>query len=256
MDAHRFDSLVRDLSKTYWRRRRLSHVFATGTVAIMLGSDALQADAGKKRKKKHKKKKAPVCVPNCAGKNCGQSDGCSGFCTASPGGKLFQKGQCVAPTCVPNCTGKGCGDPDGCGATCTACPSGKSCQAGVCVGGGCTPNCATKSCGDPDGCGGRCATPQGCNGWQCDNFRCCVAEAGCNGANQGAPCCGVYGRTCGVVGSEPGGDPVFGCQSCLGCCVAEDACEPGLIGIGCCGSMERCWTVDNVTYECMSSGIG
>jgi len=255
MQAPRFDTLARDLSRTDWSRRRLSRLFGAGAAALLLGTEAPEADARKKRKKKHKKQKPQSCVPDCSGKGCGDGDGCSGFCTACPSGQSCQAGQCVTTTCVPDCAGKSCGDPDGCGSGCTACPSGKTCQNGLCVG-GCTPNCATKNCGDADGCGGRCLTPQGCGGWQCENFRCCVADEGCNAGSQGAPCCGTYGQTCGVVGTNPDGETLFGCQACVGCCITEDACGPGLIGVGCCGTFNRCWSTNNVTYGCIPSSIG
>jgi hypothetical protein len=78
------------------------------------------------------------CQPSCAGKLCGDADGCGGTCQAGSG------------CCTPNCTGKECGAADGCGGTCQA---GSGC---------CTPACAGKDCGSGDGCGGTCAIGSGC----------------------------------------------------------------------------------------------
>ena len=58
--------------------------------------------------------------------------------------------------CVPDCAGKACGD-DGCGGSCGACydqggaVDASLCQAGTC----CAPQCGGKTCGD-NGCGGQC----------------------------------------------------------------------------------------------------
>lgn len=47
------------------------------------------------------------CVPSCAGKVCGKSDGCGGTCKAGSG------------CCTPSCAGKPCGGADGCGGACS-----------------------------------------------------------------------------------------------------------------------------------------
>ncbi len=91
------------------------------------------------------------CVPNCAGKQCGD-DGCGGSCGTCPAGKHCAGGLCVSD-CVPDCAGKECGD-DGCGGSCGTCPAGKHCAGGLCVS-DCIPDCSGKECGD-DGCGGSC----------------------------------------------------------------------------------------------------
>jgi hypothetical protein len=68
-----------------------------------------------------------------------------------------EEGVCVS--CVPDCAGKACGD-DGCGGSCGACsddcPLKQECIAGQCVT-LCEPQCEGKACGD-DGCGCSCAT--------------------------------------------------------------------------------------------------
>ncbi|MGI5862606.1 MAG: hypothetical protein ACOX6T_11195 [Myxococcales bacterium] len=126
-----------------------------------------------------------TCAPNCAGRYCGDPDGCGGKCTACPSGQTCDQTtwQCISgcPTewcfgaccpagthcdqalqmcvsgCTPNCGYRYCGDPDGCGGRCTACPNGQICDATTwqCVP-ACAPNCQGKACGDSDGCGGTC----------------------------------------------------------------------------------------------------
>ncbi|GEM_PF-677604 len=75
------------------------------------------------------------CVPDCAGKECGD-DGCEGSCgTCTAPEACDEAGRCV---CTPACTDKCC-DSDGCGGTCPdACASGTHCEAGTCD---CAPDC-------------------------------------------------------------------------------------------------------------------
>ncbi|MBN1770637.1 MAG: hypothetical protein JXB32_05200 [Deltaproteobacteria bacterium] len=70
-----------------------------------------------------------VCVPDCAGRACGD-DGCGGSCGTCPAGtSCSDAGRCV---CVPDCAGRACGD-DGCGGSCGACGTGFVCTpAGTC----------------------------------------------------------------------------------------------------------------------------
>jgi len=90
------------------------------------------------------------CVPNCAGKNCGD-DGCGGFC-----GDCFLPGVCDASgtcICTPNC-GNHTSGPDGCGGTCaTQCTSGAVVCAGtfpyLCPTTGPSFNAATGNCDCP-----------------------------------------------------------------------------------------------------------
>ena len=78
-----------------------------------------------------------ACIPNCAGKTCGASDGCNGNCTigSCPTGKTCSNGVCVSSTCTPSCTGKACGADDGCNGRCSSgsCPTGQTCSQNVCV---------------------------------------------------------------------------------------------------------------------------
>lgn len=71
---------------------------------------------------------AGSCLPNCAGRPCGE-DGCGGICGTCPGAKaICLEGQCV---CHPHCSGTVCGD-DGCGGSCGECSATGSCLDGAC----------------------------------------------------------------------------------------------------------------------------
>ncbi|HEY1694316.1 MAG TPA: hypothetical protein VGG39_19235 [Polyangiaceae bacterium] len=81
---------------------------------------------------------ACVCVPQCAGKNCG-TDGCGGSCGACSGGNHVCSGggQCTCtPTsgCVSGASVPGvCATDDGCGGPCTCnTANGESCVSGAC----------------------------------------------------------------------------------------------------------------------------
>jgi hypothetical protein len=94
--------------------------------------------------------------------------------TACDTGKACKAGACV---CVPVCAGKNCGG-DGCGGSCGSCSGGNHvCNSGVCsctptagcVGGGDVGNV----CGADDGCGGPC-TCDTANGESCGSSgKCC-----------------------------------------------------------------------------------
>lgn len=143
------------------------------------------------------------CKADCAGKTCGQSDGCGGLCSGNcPEGQVCVQQRCI--TCTENCVGKMCGH-DGCGGSCGNCPEGQVCNGdGQCVtkceAYNCTHEDGTPRCGD-DGCGGTCWT---CGtGQKCMNGRCVDESTPCQSvclANQ----CGL--NTCGVdCGSCPSG---------------------------------------------------
>ncbi len=168
---------------------------------------------------------AAVCVPECAGRACGD-DGCGGDCGACDGGRVCDvSGACVAPpaecgddacgadedcaTCPADC-GACCGDGACAGgencATCPAdcaCPAGEACDAAArrCEA-ECAPRCDGRVCGD-DGCGGSCGA---CDEVCTDDGR-CVADC--------APACD--GRVC-------GGD---GCGGSCGVCPQGDRCTDG-----------------------------
>ena len=73
---------------------------------------------------------APFCVPDCAGRECGD-DGCGGNCGTCEAGDDCCAGVCGA--CPTGCDGKTCGD-DGLGGSCGACDSREVCAADHCTG--------------------------------------------------------------------------------------------------------------------------
>lgn len=235
---------------------------------------------------------AGACVPDCAGKTCGD-DGCSGNCGECAAGLVCQTllGTCDT-TCTPACAGVACGD-DGCGGSCGECGPGLACSLqGQC---GCAPDCAGKTCGD-DGCGGSCGECAGgvcsldgacvclpdCTGVECgDNDGCggscgeCPALLGeaCNvaGSCECAPidctgrACGPNGcgGTCGAGCPDPPGPAMLFCNTRSGKCVSN--CQTDCAGRdcgddGCGGSCGDCsgaaqCTIDG-TCECIPDCVG
>lgn len=84
-----------------------------------------------------------TCTPSCAGKRCGDSDGCDGICQAGScdGGQRCVQGACICDpqSCAGCCRAGTCfvgDDPDSCGeggASCRACARGTACEVGACV---------------------------------------------------------------------------------------------------------------------------
>ncbi len=66
------------------------------------------------------------CIPQCDGKYCGGDDGCGQDCGSCGSGMKCEGFVCKADPCVPDCAGKQCGD-DGCGASCGSCGAGELC---------------------------------------------------------------------------------------------------------------------------------
>ncbi|NMC71332.1 MAG: hypothetical protein GYA57_14875 [Myxococcales bacterium] len=99
---------------------------------------------------------ACLCVPACAGRECG-SDGCGGTCPpgCSGGWICGAAGRC-------ECAGLPCGS--------ACCYAGQVCTGSAC----CTPACAGRECG-PDGCGGSCGSCA--SGWGCSGSGACVFES-------------------------------------------------------------------------------
>jgi len=110
------------------------------------------------------------CIPNCAGKECGQ-DGCGWICGECPLGVECQPGGTCEDVCEPQCDGKECG-PDGCGGKCGGCDQGEHCTPTGSCEPDCVPECDGKGCGD-DGCGGSCGTCA--EGESCSDEGQCVA---------------------------------------------------------------------------------
>jgi len=82
-----------------------------------------------------------ICVPDCAGKVCGDSDDCAGICDACPSGETCVDGTCEGSA---NCGDGTCDAGETC-STCVsdcACPSSETCSAGVCET-SCTNDCST-----------------------------------------------------------------------------------------------------------------
>lgn len=99
MDGERFDSLTRTLA-TYVGRRVVAAALAGGALGALLGGHAPEAPA---RKRKRRKKKQAPCARTCAGKGCGDPDGCGGTCTDCPSGQTCIGSQCVTDVCDPPC---------------------------------------------------------------------------------------------------------------------------------------------------------
>lgn len=192
-----------------------------------------------------------ACTPNCTGKQCGD-DGCGGLCP--PGctaPSVCQGGTCL---CIPDCSGKQCGS-DGCGGTCGTCSAPDTCSAaGQCV---CVPACAGKQCGD-DTCGGSCGT---CTGTEvCVNSQCVGCTPNCTGKECGDDGCnGTCGPDCPVGQSCQAGQ----CQDCAPSCDGKECgddgcngtCPPGCEASETCTSAGTCECVpDCVGKQCGSDG--
>ncbi|MFK8001310.1 MAG: hypothetical protein AB8H86_17070 [Polyangiales bacterium] len=173
-----------------------------------------------------------ACEPSCAGRACGEDDGCGDSCTTCPAGQTCNTSseQCENTGCVSQCEGRACGEDDGCGASCTGCPAGQTCNVAerqceeVCV-----PSCDGKSCGDDDTCGGYCrACP---DGDRCDSStRSCVFSGGSCFAISGSggvmSCISDRGESaCITVRATLGSDwtvtYVDGCEACSDSCAPE-----------------------------------
>jgi hypothetical protein len=130
------------------------------------------------------------CVPSCANKCTGESDGCGGTCTANTcTGCCDAGGKCLAGTSSAAC---GVG-----GASCVSCTAtGLKCVSGTCQ---CVPECMGKCKGAPDGCGGACPMNH-CTG-------CCDASLVCQ--------TGQSGTVCGKAGA-PCADCTAGSKACQG----------------------------------------
>ncbi|MCP4600818.1 MAG: hypothetical protein GY847_09850 [Proteobacteria bacterium] len=186
------------------------------------------------------------CSPQCSGAQCGDSDGCGGYCLGScnpgdwcapndPGGDAGNHCTCDASGGSDSCASVGtnayCAGPDGGNCVCTEntcsnfpgqcgnldngcggtincnCPGGSACVNGLCE---CQPNCSGKNCGNSDECGGECNGP--CVGPQ-DT---CVTDPSGNGYMcECQPNCS--GKTCGQSDGCGG--------TCNGSCSAGDTCQ-------------------------------
>jgi hypothetical protein len=145
------------------------------------------------------------CTPACAGKRCGEGDGCGGTCQPGSG------------CCAPSCVGKRCGEGDGCGGTCQ---SGSGC---------CAPSCAGKQCGEGDGCGGTCQPGSGCCAPSCAGKQCGEGD-GCGGTCVGSAGSCPSPQVCSNSGacSCPQGACGGVCPHCngVGVCIDSACCYP------------------------------
>jgi hypothetical protein len=171
MDAERFERVLRVLTTSTSRRQT-----SVGVVGLVLGGvigrslPAVTAKGKKGKGKRGKKAKKRQCVPNCAGKLCGD-DGCGNSC-----------GSCGALTCSGGTCG--ClGVPDF-----TDCGGEKQCSGGVCAA---PPTCRT-------GCG--CSSPPGCCSGTCVDFSdCCAPSSGGGSCRTAADCASGFSSCVGFV---------------------------------------------------------
>lgn len=99
MDDERFDRLTRTLA-TRLQRRAVAATLAGGALVALLGRHAPDVAA---RKRKRRKKTKPPAPCSCAGKQCGDSNGCGGTCAGCPSGQTCNGSQCVTDVCDPPC---------------------------------------------------------------------------------------------------------------------------------------------------------
>ncbi|MDX2089059.1 MAG: hypothetical protein SFX73_14475 [Kofleriaceae bacterium] len=229
-----------------------------------------------------------TCAPGevCNGGTCVTTCDCEGGCGAN--------GECVLDECqcVPDCAGKACGDDNGCGGQCdVACPQGGQYDCRPMGSNGpltcqCVGSCTGKACGEDDGCGnecnGTCASPntcvlQGAGNYECECIPTCPNPSGqqCGQANTcGTGFCDIEdcadsGETC-----NPTSGGMYACQcptgraECNGdCCgAATDACRTGIqTGTGtmgavtgteaCCNQADQCTDASRNTVCCTGSGL-
>ena len=153
-----------------------------------------------------------ICVPNCAGRECGD-DGCGNVCgMCLPGVSCLADGTCEP--CIPDCQGKWCGS-DECGGSCGECPQDQKCT----VSGMCSfveDPCLDKECGNWDGvwCGD--CPCLGCHPGFCE----CILDTGlCEecGDHDGQGCAAIFD----CLNGCPDGDT--GCQqNCIDSASIDD----------------------------------
>ncbi len=222
------------------------------------------------------------CVGHCGGEPGG---GCS--CTAAcqaKGNCCVDVGVCG---CLPNCAGKDCGD-DGCGGTCGICPGGSTCVASICAVGECTDatcsgngTCAGLGCACQPGYAGKfcdqcaagyvnypdcvtaCASVLECNDGNPCTADACSAKSGCTHLPTDATCTDgsacTSGDACVLGACEP--TLTTGCDDADPC--TADACDPAVGcshlpgGITACDDGNACTGNDSCANgSCAGSPVG
>ncbi len=196
-----------------------------------------------------------TCLDTCDGCDCQPYEDC-----------VF--GNCV---CTPDCAGKACGDDDGCGGLCNVCPvAGELCDTGtgVCS---CDASCSGKDCGELNGCGDPCVTNSGCQGAAtcdngdptaptcvcqaagveiCDDNDCCNASQDCidtDGLDGTDRCC-TTANICAEATNDQCCNNSQACVTGFGCCNNNDTCED--TGGNClCGSGQ-------IAINCSNTNVG
>lgn len=202
-----------------------------------------------------------VCAPDCAGKACGDDDGCGGQCDVQcpEGGQYDCRPDNVGDfvcQCVGSCTGKACGADDGCGNECngSCAMSGDACtqiSAGdyECQ---CNPQC-------PNPAGQQCGSPNTCNTGYCDIEDCADSGETCNSTGSGmyacvcpaanqqcsGDCCPAPTDTC-RTDAQPGTGTTGATTGPEACCPSSDSCtEPGRTNVCCTGNGLSCVDSNN-----------
>lgn len=149
-------------------------------------------------------------------------------------GEQCRDGECI-PSCVPNCAGRECGE-DGCSGSCGECSSSEVCTAdGQCQTS--SPDCgdgqcaASESCADcPVDCGDCCGDGV-CNVAYNETCVSCSGDCGCE-SGEVCSATGVCECEADCSQLECGPDPV--CQQSCGDCGASETCQQGrCVDVGC-----------------------
>jgi hypothetical protein len=183
LDGENSDRLCRHLTTPPTRRGALMGLVG-GTLSL-LGL----ADATAKKKKKKKKKGGgdggtnggASCTPNCAGRDCGDPDGCGGRCQ----GPCFACEVCVNGACQPGCADGLCLANNTCADECAGgdlCPEACTCLPHILVGNPAGDICIQAS--------NRCDTPACASDATCPPGEACMRTfCGMSSANRCFPVC-------------------------------------------------------------------
>ena len=247
MDGSRFDRLTRSLTEVRSRRgltRLLSGVAFGGPLVLL---SLAEAEAKRKKKKRKKRKK--------------QGDGHSGAAPDPGATAPPPPTSSLPPSCLPNCAGKQCGD-DGCGGSCGTCSGGSACANGACACPGgtelCAGTCRTLCTADterhPLGChcctrrGAACAHPATCCSGDCQN-------GFCKALAPGAPCqfdAQCQTNNCINNSCQCSRGQMFK-PGTLTCCL-HNGSPCAAAPTACCAGADRCLGTSNPTCEGLPRG--